>query len=71
LSLKATFSSGLAKDQSGTDRLADKFIKFPVFPFKIYLMIYIPMHPTIMAVVVAMAGIIFPAITLIVKSSAC
>ena len=31
LSCKLCFYSGLAKDQSGKDKLADKFIKFPYY----------------------------------------
>jgi hypothetical protein len=45
------------------------FLKEEAGLFSKYLMTYIPMHPTTIAVVVAIAGIILPAMSFILKLS--
>lgn len=64
-----TAGRGSLNTQTGSAKFIETSLKTDIgFPSK-YLMISIPTAPTTMAVVVAMAGIIFPAITFTLKLS--
>jgi len=69
LSLKTIGSIGSLKTSKGRARLIVTFLKADGGLLSKNLMISIPIAPTIVAVVVAMAGMIFPAMSLILKLS--
>ena len=69
LSFITIASMGSLKTQRGRAKLIVTFLYASAFFPTKYLMISIPTAPTTMAVVVAMAGIILPAISLILKLS--
>jgi len=69
LSVLTIASSGSLKTQRGSARLMVTFLKKEALFPKRYLMISMPTAPTTMAVVVAMAGMILPAISLTLKLS--
>lgn len=69
LSTLTIASRGSLKTQRGSARLIVTFLNAEAFLFSKYLMTSIPTTPTTIAVVVAMAGIIFPAISLTLKLS--
>lgn len=60
---------GSEKTQSGRARFMNEFLYNYGLWLRIFLMISIPTAPTIIAVVVAIAGIILPAINLTLKLS--
>lgn len=69
LSLISIGGNGSLNTHKGKAKLAVTFLKISIPFFITNLIIYIPTAPTIIAVVVAMAGIILPAISLTLKLS--
>jgi hypothetical protein len=69
LSVLTMASIGSLKTQRGSAKLQVKFLYAPAFLPTKNLMISKPTAPTTIAVVVAIAGIIFPAISLTLKLS--
>jgi len=62
-------STGSLNTQSGNAKLIVTFLYADCFLPRIYLIISMPTTPTTIAVVVAMAGIILPAISFTLKLS--
>lgn len=69
LSVISIGASGSLNTHKGSARFIVTFLNTYIGFFRIYLMISIPTAPTTMAVVVAIAGIILPAISLTLKLS--